>query len=764
MITLPVPWLLFPAVLGLLSLGSGLLLEWISGVKLPGALRMPAGLAAMIVAAQFTTMSSATAALTVPLVVGIAVAGFGITAGRRLRNPDGWAAGAGLATFAAYAAPVVLSGQATFTGYVKLDDTATFLGFTDQLMAHGRDLSGLAPSTYQVMLALNIGEGYPVGTFLPLGIGARLTGQDPACGFQPCMAFYAAMAALALYALLAGLVRSRPLRALIALVSAQAALLYGYALWGGIKEIAAAAMIALSAALVPVGRNELLSGRALLPFAAAAAAALGILGLAGLLWVGLLALPAIVSLARWANRPVRPALICVCATAILAIPSIAIAHSFIKYTSSNLLLASQRLGNLARPLKLIQIFGIWPNGDFRFTPGQYTLTEILIAVCALGAAASGAYALRRGAVRLPLVALICIAAALVLEHESPWLDAKALAEGSPFLVVLALAGAAAMVESGRRVPGAALAALVAGGVLWAKALAYHAAWLAPRSQLAELERIGERFAGDGPALMTEYQPSGVRHFLRRLDAEGASELRVRQVPLADGSILPTGQYADIDQFRYPDLLIYRTLVLRTSPVASRPSAPYQLVSQGRFYDVWQRPASGGPQVLEHLPFGSPDTPAAVPPCAEVRSAATRAATEGAVLATAAGSAPVLVPLNASLRARVILPTSGTYRVWLNGTFFRKVEITIDGNPAGSVATSGSLYAEFGSVQLTQGLHRVVVAYDSSDLRPGGGAPTFPIGPLAFSLAGPPAPVEYIEPSRAASLCGRSLDWLEIVRP
>ena len=72
--TLPVPWLLFPAVLGFLSLGSGLLLEWLSGVKLPGALRLAAG--------------------------------------HRLRRPDWWAAGAGLGTFAAYAAPVVLSGQA----------------------------------------------------------------------------------------------------------------------------------------------------------------------------------------------------------------------------------------------------------------------------------------------------------------------------------------------------------------------------------------------------------------------------------------------------------------------------------------------------------------------------------------------------------------------------------------------------------------------------------------------------------------------------
>ena len=101
-----------------------------------------------------------------------------------------------------------MTGQATFTGYVKLDDTASFLGFTDQIMSRGRDVAGLAPSTYQILLHLNIDEGYPVGTFVPLGIGSKLTGQDGLWLYQPLMAFYAAMAALALYALLGGLIRS----------------------------------------------------------------------------------------------------------------------------------------------------------------------------------------------------------------------------------------------------------------------------------------------------------------------------------------------------------------------------------------------------------------------------------------------------------------------------------------------------------------------------------------------------------------------------
>ena len=102
---------------------------------------------------------------------------------------------------------------------------------------------------------------------------------------------------------------------------------------------------------------------------------------------------------------------------------------------------------------------------------------------------------------------------------------------------------ALLLGSGRLVEGAALVVVVAGGVLWSNVLQYHDAWLAPRDQLAELASIGNRVAGDGPALMTEYQPYGVRHFLRKLDPEGASELRVRPVPLRNGQLLSPGYSA-----------------------------------------------------------------------------------------------------------------------------------------------------------------------------------------------------------------------------
>src|SRR5438034_1203558 len=129
--SLLVPWLVFPIVLSLISLGCGLLIERFMGGGLSGALILPTGLAVVIVAAEFTTMTSATARLTTPLVVALAAVGFALSFPWLRWRPDPFAILAAIGAFAALAAPVVLSGAATFTGYIKLDDTATWLALTD---------------------------------------------------------------------------------------------------------------------------------------------------------------------------------------------------------------------------------------------------------------------------------------------------------------------------------------------------------------------------------------------------------------------------------------------------------------------------------------------------------------------------------------------------------------------------------------------------------------------------------------------------------
>jgi hypothetical protein len=247
-------------------------------------------------------------------------------------------------------------------------------------------------------------------------------------------------------------------------------------------------------------------------------------------------------------------------------------------------------------------------------------------------------------------------------------------------------------------------AVVALGVLWSNALAYREVNLAPRDQLAELERIGEDFAGAGPALMTEYQPYGVRYFLRKLDAEGASELRRRPVLLKDGTMLPKGGYADLSAFRPADLLVYRTLVLRRSPLESRPPAAYRLVRSGRFYEVWQR--------------GKTISAGAAMPCAE----------RPAVYGVPEGAAPV----------SVTVPRSGRYEVWVGGSFRGRVTTVVDGQELGSrehrLGWAGQ-FVSLGQVSLAGGRHEVLLRRTSPRLRPGTGGAQLPLGPLVLSPLG-----------------------------
>src|SRR5205823_7355620 len=162
--------------------------------------------------------------------------------------------------------------RATFDGYIKLDDTATYFAMTDRVMEHARSLAHLAPSTYEATLATSLSFGYPTGSLMPLGIGHRLLSYDIAWLYQPYLSFLAAMLGLSLYALLGRLIASRPWRALAAFLAAQSALLFGYALWGGIKELAGAGLLALIGALVPWTVDPRRRPRAAIPLASACAA------------------------------------------------------------------------------------------------------------------------------------------------------------------------------------------------------------------------------------------------------------------------------------------------------------------------------------------------------------------------------------------------------------------------------------------------------------------------------------------------------------
>jgi hypothetical protein len=788
--TMLAAWVLFPIVLLALSLGCGLLLQaCLGGERLPGLLLAPVGFLVIVVVAGIATSRGETASLATPLVVVLALAGAALAYPWRRPSLDRWALAAALGVFAVYAAPVVLSGHPTFTGYIKLDDTATWMAFVDRLMDHGRDLSGLQPSTYQTTLKVNLPSGYPVGAFLPLGVGAKLTGTDVAWLVQPYMATTAALLALCLYRLAAPIVESRPWRALVAFGAAQSALLFAYGLWGGNKEVAVAlAIAALAATALPAVRADR-GWRSVIPAALACTALLTMVGSGGLVWV--VPILGLAALLLWRSRGavavLRRAAPLALLVAVLGIPALFAAGVF-SPTQGGLTNAAE-LGNLLAPLNVAQYVGIWPTGDFRLDPGNGALTWFLIAL-ALIAAVAGAWLCRRRRAWEPLIYAVGagVGSLAVFAYSSPWVGAKALASGSPSLLLLALAGAAAFAARVERVLGTTVLALVLAGVLWSNALGYHDVSLAPYGQLHELESIGEEFAGDGPTLMTEYQPYGVRHFLRKADAEGASELRARPVFLVEGGELEKGEWADTDQLSLSSLLTYRTLVLRRSPIQSRPPSVYSLVRRGDYYDVWQRPQNVEGAIAEHLPLGNFEDPAAEPECTQVEQVASLAGPDGTVLAseraptitasltegayppdwtpTEPGS-PDLVPNGAgTVRLQVSVLHGGRYELYVQGSVRNRLRLEVDGVEVGSVEEQLNASRQFlslGEADLSAGVHDVSLVLDGQTLAPGSGGPPEPIGPLVLNpVSNENPPVRSVPASRATALCGRYLDWIEAI--
>ena len=509
--TLLVCWVAFPLLLGVLAQGCGTLVERAAGRTLSLGVRIPCGVALMIAVLDLATRSTATAHLAVTAVVAVSALGLALAPPWRWRwrrAHAGALAAAGI-VFAVYAAPVVLSGMATWTGYIKLDDTATWLALVDRALSGGRTLAGLPPSTYRDVLSNYLTVGYPLGSFLPLGIGRALLGEDVAWLVNPWMAFLAAVLALALQRIAAlclgaerdlgesapeerdvggrrGPDRSRargwqPVA--IAALAAQPALLYGYYLWGGIKELAGAMLIAAFAVAAPVA----LSGerppagarrvRALLPAAVVLWALIAAQSPGGLVWAGpglvlalaLWALVAALQRARGneadtgrgrlatagagrtrAGRPRRRARAsrarragARCSRWWAAGAYLVLRPGGFVERFRGVLTGSDELGNLVKPLGVEQVVGIWPTGDFRFAPAALGATYALIGVAVLCAAAGFLLALRAGRRELVLYVLCALAgAALVKALAAPWLGAKALASASPAVPLAALTAVA----------------------------------------------------------------------------------------------------------------------------------------------------------------------------------------------------------------------------------------------------------------------------------------------------------------------------------
>jgi hypothetical protein len=924
-VSLILAWVAFPLLLAAVGAGWGVLVELLAGRRVGDALLLPVGLAAVIVVAGTLTAFSGSAPLAVP------VAGVGTGAGLLLAWPrlrvgrfsssgrwpliGRWAALAALGTLLVYGAPVLLSGKATFTGVIKLDDTSTWLNIVDSVMAHGRSLASLPESTFRLVYEGDVGPSYPLGAFMLLGIGHGLTGIDAAWIFQPYEACCAAGLALCVYALITPLIASQRLRALVAFLAAQPALLYGYSLWGGIKEITGAFLLALGVALTAAAMRQrprsLREVRGLLPLALAAGALIQTLGIGAGTWVApaLLLLmvawlwPGLVS-ARRAGATRRAPLLAtggalaglVAMTAVFVVPVWIVLGNFLGKGFAGFFSEgqsqAQKFGNLVEPVSGWQLAGIWPTGDFRygssaqlFLKAPSLLSALLIILVVVAAAVGVAWAARRREPGVPLYLAVALAGAGIVYFSgaTPWVTGKALAVSAPALITAALSGAAMLWSrrsahadalpalagnpgpvpahnpgstaavaaaaphapgrargkgrhgrglrpgarrqggaGGARAPLAAFGrryawalgllalALLGYGVLWSNFDAYENVTLAPRDRLAELQHIGELVSGKGPTLANFYEVYADRHFLREGAPVEPAEYRpaVASLPLRTGAILTKSAEANLDQFTLAELEHYRSIVTQRAPVESRPPSNYELIWQGRYYQLWQRPEHPTTTILEYIPYGEPNehpycgvaqntgiqtncvlNPVAIPSCPQLHRFARKAAAEHAHLVAYQRPETIGVPGDEvrwpagwqhESAGRALAPTSpGTaighiaisnpqrFELFLGGSFARGFEVHVDGRKVGTVKNELSLfrvYVPVASLYLPAGVHTFEYTYPAASLAPGGGWNFYTaldavvLEPLQY----PQRELIGVPPAEVSSLCGRPLNWVEIV--
>ncbi len=819
-------WVVFPALMLVLCGGAGLLVRRITGPgSIPPVLILPVGLAVLVVVGGIFCYAAPLAPLAAPAFIVVGVAGLVLGRSslarvirRRRRGIDAWPIAAGLGAWALVAAPIVLSGKPGFTGYAHIVDISYELDLAVHFAHSGRHIPAEGTSAYQVVMKKYLGAGYPGGGPWTLGALSNLTPVDLSWLYQPFLAFVSAMSALSIYSLLGRLVQNRALRTLGAIVSALPNVLYAYVLTGGIKELSTSCFLLLVAALFVPVMTRLRPGRAILALPVAIAATVASFSLTTLPWVGVLCVgtgATVLVLCRdraatlWASAQIAVVAF------ILSFPTLAAALKLLPVVNGA---GPVDLGNLQQPVPGISAAGVWITGDVRFPQYAHRGPSEALAILVLVLAALGLlFAVRRRAWSLAWLGVAGgIALFYVARRYGPWIQFKADCITSPIAVTMAFAGAggllqvlarrrsAAGTQEARRMlllrvsPLGRLLALlailaVAGGVLAGNALLYHDTSLAPYARLHDLQRIGERFAGQGPTITPDFDEYA-EYYLR--DDDQDSVVNGPALALRAGvnrEAEPGGIFHyDLDEFPLSFVEGFRTIVMRRNPLASRPPSNYKLVYVSPYYEVWQR--SEPPRtVVAHVHFSEKPVDRQPQACAEVKAAARKAGPGAQLAYTLPPSGYVQVDGSNMTVSRYFLANGGTiitngpgravreqpipastrYEFFISGSFGRPIDLYVDGRHVGTAAYQVSYPDQWVLVatkHLSKGVHRIELRRGGVSLHPGNGngvdALNRTLGPLVIIPAQAATPaVHYAHLDALPRLCRSTqrLRWLEVVR-
>ncbi len=790
-----------PVVMWLSSLGCGLALERLLGVRLPNALLLALGLCVSIVVIFPGYAAGAGDVLAIALLVAVTLGGLLFAQeGLRARLNPGWPGVAGLAAYVLYMLPVIAYGHWTWSGYDFVNDSAFEMLLAEHIKGFGTTLGSIPQSTDREFLKEYLGTGYPLGSQALLGTFSGLTRTSVAVLYQGCISGFAATSAIAL-ATLTRRVLSPRRAALVAFVAISANLTYQYALQGGIKEIALLATLCAAVALAreTVHLERPYAGAVLL--AVAAAAALAVYDAVAVPFLGALVLFLAVGTLlihrewhprRWVRRWAGPLAAGVGLTALLAIPSLSTFTTFFNVAQTgqgSSGVGATQFGQLLRALPLSQVSGVWLAGEYRLpvVPEPAAMLTVIATVALLALLIPGVIwtLWRRETGPLLLVGTMGLVLLIVFPRVSPYGQGKLLAIASPAVILVALAALASV--RGRLAPVALLAGCGLALAVWASdLLAYGYDRVAPTGRIEAVEQTGDHFKGEGPVLWNEFEEyakvfAGAARVYSPFEALTPQQVQLRS---------PTyfyGHSFDLDQELFSFVEAYPIIVTRRSPAASRPPANYRLVYQNEYYLGWRRQSS--PQVLRHLPEQQLYSAAATVTCPALQKLVTGAPSGTELVVAKAPRLQWFEPLyspdrpfgwgmvpdqagaivaNTPGHAGGVLkvPKSGRYAVWVQGDFPRSIQVSVDGRVLGSVLGSNTpnQWLQAASTYLRAGPHQVRVVKAAG--RRHFGPEQWGIGVIG-AVAFQPETAERLQTlplSRWRSLCGTQADWVELVRP
>jgi hypothetical protein len=796
----------YPIVLAVLCGGAGLLLDRASGRVLPSLLLPIAGIATLVGVTQLCTAISSLAPASPYIVAACGLCGLAWERERLKAIAVGWRRNAAMrAATAAHVlayliaiAPVLFAGRPSFSAYMVLTDSALHMVGADYLVHHGRSVAHLdLRSSYGQVISSYFDASYPTGADTLFGATALLLRLPLIWAFQPFNAFALASAVGPAWLLLRRVGLAGWWLGVAALTVTLPALVYAYELIASVKEIVALPMLLGLGALVVLHRRWLNAGpRAGIPFAVIAAAGISVLGVGFGAWA-IAALAVLACLAyglvadgssRW--RELLELLGCVAlAGLVFAAPTWTRAAGSLEVSSA--VAQTSNPGNLQSPLHAVQMLGSWLSSSYTTTPvgSRAALTDVLAGFTALSALLGAAFILarRQWALAAWLGGALLVWVGLSA-YGTTWVNAKGLMLTSPVVMLIAWAGVAGLLQRSRlrrpphmRLIAGLLAVPIAGGVLLSDAIQYRDYPLAPTARYEELASLNARFAGDGPTLFTDFDEYSM-YELSALDIAGPDFL----YPPSGlrGASEGHGYSVDLQGTKPAELARYPLIVTRRNPLAYRPPAAYELAWQGTYYEVWRRRAGARPALAVAALHGAhPASCGVVAPLARLARIhhATLVADEHPPIVQVSikrvhhtanwvhSGVELVMDGEGRLWTTFDVPRAGTYELWLAGEAMPTLTVDVDGHLAGQVGGEVSGNGDSPDpmvplrVYLSVGRHALSVTRGGFSLAPGSGSEAY-LEAIFLDPAGAAGlqRLHAASPSRWRLLCGKHLDWIEVV--